>query len=167
MNRTMKTLLVYYSIHEDARALCEQSRRAGEIDVIELREKYDRGVLSACTAGAYQAVCGASSQIDEIQVDLNEYDTVIVASPVWALNPAPAVNAFLQSADLRGREVIGLLFHGSKRADHAADVLRKRVSLAGGTCRSVVSVPLKQLKKKACDIVTYAKKTPHTSPALA
>lgn len=152
----MKTLLVYYSIKDDVRALCESSRRDGEIDVIELREKYDRGILSACTFGAMAAASGEASSIDEIDVDINQYDTVIIATPAWAFSPAPAVNAFLHSVNLSGKEVIGMIFSGASSGSHASDILRKRIQLAGGHCGSVVSVNAKQLKRHEWDVVSYA-----------
>ena len=152
----MKTLLVYYSIKDDTRALCEKASRSGEIDVMELREKYDRGILSACTAGAMAAVTGEGSSIDEIDVDIRQYDTVIVATPAWAFCPAPAVNAFLHCVNLTGKEVIGMIFGSSSGSSRACDVLRKRIRLAGGHCSSVVNINVKQLKKKDCDVVSYA-----------
>lgn len=151
----MKTLLVYYSIKDDVRALCESSRREGEIDVIELREKYDRGVLSACTFGAIAAASGTGSVIDEIEADISQYDTVIIATPAWAFSPAPAVNAFLHSVNLSGKEVIGMIFSGTPIGSRASDTLRKRIQLAGGHCASVVSVNAKQLKRHAEDVATY------------
>lgn len=152
----MKTLLVYYSIKDDVRSLCEKSRRAGEIDVIELREKYDRGILSACTFGAMAAAAGEGSAIDEIDVDINRYDTIIIATPAWAFSPAPAVNAFLHSVNLSGKEVIGMIFAGGSGSSRANDVLRKRITLAGDHCASVVNVNAKQLKRKDCDVISYA-----------
>lgn len=161
----MKTLLVYYSIKDDVRALCESSRREEEIDVMELREKYDRGVLSACTFGAMAAASGTGSVIDEIEADISQYDTVIIATPAWAFSPAPAVNAFLHSVNLSGKEVIGMIFSSSP-GSHASDILRKRIQLAGGHCASVVSVNAKQLKKRANDVVTYAEQR-ELLPAMA
>lgn len=58
----MKTLLVYYSNQKNIRSLCEASAREGEVDVLELRERYDRGVLSAATVGSYLASRGMGSQ---------------------------------------------------------------------------------------------------------
>lgn len=162
----MKTLLVYYSIKDDVRSLCEKSQREGEIDVIELREKYDRGILSACTFGAMAAVSGEGSVIDEIDVDINQYDTIIIATPAWAFSPAPAVNAFLHSVNLSGKEVIGMIFMSGSGSSRASDILRKRITLAGGHCGSVVSVNAKQLKRKDCDVISYAEQQ-DLLPAMA
>ena len=96
----MKTLLVYYSNQKNIRSLCEASAREGEVDVLELRERYDRGVLSAATVGSYLASRGLGSQIDPFEIDFDAYDTVILATPVWHGSPVPAVNAFLHKVGL-------------------------------------------------------------------
>lgn len=70
------------------------------MDVLELRERYDRGVLSAATVGSYLASRGLGSQIDPFEIDFDAYDTVILATPVWHGSPVPAVNAFLHKVDL-------------------------------------------------------------------
>lgn len=146
----MKTLLVYYSNQKNIRSLCEASAREGEVDVLELRERYDRGVLSAATVGSYLASKGLGSQIDPFEIDFDAYDTVILATPVWHGSPVPAVNAFLHKVDLRGRAISGLLLYDGRHAAKAMDTLRERVRLAGGACRDVVCISAKELREKNC-----------------
>lgn len=153
----MKTLLVYYSNQKNIRSLCEASAREGEVDVLELRERYDRGVLSAATVGSYLASRGLGSQIDPFEIDFDAYDTVILATPVWHGSPVPAVNAFLHKVDLRGRAISGLLLYDGRHAAKAMDTLRERVRLAGGACRDVVCISAKELREKNCDVFSFAK----------
>lgn len=152
----MKSLLLYYSNSQGIRDLCEASARDGKVDVIELRERYDRGVFWTSTVGLYKALSGTGSRIDDIDVDLNDYDSIILATPVWGFNPAPAINEFLHRTNLSGREVSGLLIHPGKSAGMAGDVLRKRIRLAGGVCRGIVSIPMKELKERNCDVCSLA-----------
>lgn len=163
----MKTLLVYYSNQANVRLLCEDSAREGEVDVLELRERYDRSVLSAATTGAYLAARGLASRIDSFEIDLDAYDMIILATPVWSGCPAPAVNAFLQRANLRGREVSGLLLYEGRRAAKAMETLRERVRLAGGLCRDVVCVSAKELREKNCDVFSFAKTNTCLAPVLS
>lgn len=163
----MKTLLVYYSNQESIRSLCEDSAREGEVDVLELRERYDRSVLSAATVGAYLAARGLGSRIDSFEIDLDAYDTIILTAPVWSGSPAPAVNAFLHRANLRGREVAGLLLYEGRRAGKATETLRERVRLAGGSCRDVVCVSAKELREKNCDMFSFAKTNTRLAPVLS
>lgn len=153
----MRTLLLYYSDCDCVRELCEASAKNDTVDVLELRERYDRSKLWSATVGAYKALAGQGARIEPLDIDFDQYDTVILATPVWGLNPVPAVNEFLHRYNLSGREVAGLLVHAGKSAGMAADVLRKRIRLAGGTCCGVVTVPLRELKAKRCDVCAYTK----------
>lgn len=153
----MKTLLLYYSNYQSIRELCEASSKYKKVDVVELRDRFDKSTAWSATVGTYKAICGKGTKIDQVDVNLEEYDTIIIATPVWGFNPAPAVNEFLHWTNLGGREVSGLLIHSGKTAGMAADVLRKRIKLAGGVCCGMVSIPQKELKEKNCDLFTFLK----------
>lgn len=152
----MKTLLLYYSNNEAIRELCEESSRENMIDVAEIKSRYYRSRIWCATVGAYKAMSGAGDKIEDLQINMDEYDTIILASPVWKHNPAPAVNEFLHRNNLSGREVSCLIIHSGNSAGKAPDVLRKRIKLAGGLCRGVVDIPVKELKERNCDVCSYA-----------
>jgi hypothetical protein len=153
----MRTLLLYYSNQHSIRSLCEASAKENQVDVLELRDRFEKGNLWAYTMGIYKAVCGTGSKIEEVNIDFEKYDSIIIATPVWGFNPVPAVNEFLHRVNLSGREVSGLLIHPGRSAGKAGDVLRKRIKLAGGSCCGIVTVPHKELKEKNCDIYSYIK----------
>ena len=106
------------------------------MDVLELRERYDRGVLSAATVGSYLASRGMGSQIDPFEIDFDAYDTVILATPVWHGSPVPAVNAFLHKVDLRGRAISGLLLYDGRHAAKASVFRTRRNRPAGCAAQS-------------------------------
>lgn len=151
----MNTLLIYYSEDEQIRELCEKARADGTA-TYEIREYFDRSPAYVATVGSYLALTGKNTAIEKEKPDLCAYDTVIIASPVWALNPAPAVNSFLRSTNLKGKEVIGLLFNGGLSAAVANDILRKRISLAGGVCKGVVNIPKKELLRNNSSVPSLA-----------
>lgn len=151
----MNTLLIYYSENEHIRELCEKARADGT-EIYEIREYFDRSPAYVATVGSYLALTGKNTAIEKKKPDLCAYDTIIIASPVWALNPAPAVNSFLRSTNLKGKEVIGLLFSGGLSAPVSNDVLRKRICLAGGVCKGVVNIPKKELLKNNSSVPKLA-----------
>lgn len=151
----MSTLLIYYSEDEQIRDLCKNTY-AYNTDTFEIREYFDRSPAYVKTIGSYLAIAGKNTAIEKDRPNLDEYDTIIIASPVWAKNPAPAVNAFLRANNLKGKEVIGLLFCSSCSSAFANDVLRKRISLAGGICKSVVTIPKKNLLENSVNVLSIA-----------
>lgn len=154
----MKTLLVYYATKDSTATLCENSARQGAIDVLEIREKYYRSMLNINTLGVCQALNGSACAIEEIDLDLDEYDKIIIATPIWALNPPPAINSFLYRTNLKDKDVIGMLIYAGIKPAKAGDILRKRIELAGGTCNDIISISTQELKNKACnDIVNLTK----------
>ena len=153
----MKTLLLYYSRNQRVRELCDASAKDNQIDVVELRDRFDRSKMWHATIGTYKAISGTGSKLEEYELNLEDYDSIIVASPVLGFNPAPAINEFLHRTNFSGREVSGLLIHPGKKTGAAGDALRKRIKLAGGVCNGVVCVPVEELERTKCDVCSLTK----------
>lgn len=152
----MKTLLLYFAQNGKAIKLCEDSRTLSGIDVLAINERYYRSSLSKKTIGSLQAKKGYGVRIDIQETELDAYDTIILATELWGGNPPPAVNEFLHRTSLNGKEIIGLLLNKNKPRSTCADTLKRRISLAGGFCRSIVNVPVKQLAKSNEDVFSFA-----------
>ena len=45
-------------------------------------------------------------EIKDIDVSLDNYDEIIIGTPVWWYRPAPAIRAFLTKYDLSGKRII-------------------------------------------------------------
>ena len=127
------------------------------MDVLELRERYDRGVLSAATVGSYLASRGMGSQIDPFEIDFDAYDTVILATPVWHGSPVPAVNAFLHKVDLRaGRFQACFYMMGGTLQKQWIRCVNASASPAAPAA-IVVCISAKELREKNCDVFSVCK----------
>ncbi|NLB36578.1 MAG: hypothetical protein GX824_04660 [Clostridiales bacterium] len=151
----MKTLLVYYSNNKDVQGLCESCAN-GDVDVLRLNERYHRSHLWDLTVGTYRAVSGRGSRMKDININLAEYDSLIISTPVRLMNPHSIINEFLHRTSLSGLEVSALLVHSGNIVGGAADILRKRIVLAGGSCRGVVSITTKELREREYDVLSLA-----------
>jgi flavodoxin len=72
---------------------------------------------------------GYGPKLQELGVDLADYDTIFVGSPNWFSTYAPPVTTFLQSADLAGKVIGPFCTHGSggvARVSEAARLLCPR-----------------------------------------
>lgn len=142
----MKKLLVHCSYDEEISLLCRKSGRdEGETDVLELRE-----FSSSTRMGSrINALKGKSGRSFRRSIELNEYETVIIACQEW-MGAVPAViSSFIEGSDLRYKNVVCIVFGNGTFAKKAADYLRVRVSLSGGTVSNAITVPVKTLK--TCD----------------
>jgi len=149
----MKTLMVYYSSVPEVTELCESSAREGSVDVVRLCDRYEKGGLLNAATELFKAYRGKAVRVETVDIDFSEYDSVVVASQMLAGQVHPAVNDFLHRTSLRGVEVYGLTLNTGRQSAKANDVLRRRIRLAGGSCKSVVSVSVKDLKSVKRDIL--------------
>jgi multimeric flavodoxin WrbA len=111
----MRTLITYYSYsgitEQTVRMLKEALEQKGEVMVQRLRPKKEiTSFFGQCMAARYKKRC----EIEDVLFDAAGYDSVIIASPVWAFAPVPAVNTFLDKvSNLAGKKAVVLLTSGS------------------------------------------------------
>lgn len=109
-----KTLIVYYSYTNNVERIVTELRNQIEADVIEV-EPAEKGldyaannyaIGSAQIAAIRENPDDASSYpaIDPVNVDLSQYSTIIVGTPLWWSDMAAPLQTFLLQ---RGEEMAG------------------------------------------------------------
>lgn len=93
----MKTGIIFYSYTGTGKRLADGAAKTEQADLIEIKDKHRPGTLKAYTLGCIAAMRGKAWEIDPIKSDLSIYDRIIIFSPVWAGNPAPATYAILEA----------------------------------------------------------------------
>lgn len=149
----MKTLFIYYCSDSQVGKICAESADSKYVDVVEISPRYSCGF----TRKLSRALNGEGVRIKENNIDFSKYDSVIIASTLNGGMPSPVVNEFLHTTNLYGVEVIGVLIKGSIFSRHTTELFRKRIALAGGNCRSVVTIPAKEIKKNPSHVMDYLK----------
>lgn len=100
----MTYLVVYYSRTGNNRAIAESIANQLSADIDEIVDKKNRqGRLNWLLAGKDSR----SGKLTEIEYQKNpqDYDTIIIGSPIWAWNPIPPLRTYLQQVDLSGKRV--------------------------------------------------------------
>lgn len=103
----MKKLVVYYSYTGNTRKIASIIKDKLNCDVLELEpltpfsEDYDEVV------DEYQnnSIDNKEVAIKDINVDLNNYDEIIIGTPVWWYTISPVVVTFLKKYDLSGKKI--------------------------------------------------------------
>ena len=101
----MKTLIVYYSLEGNTRWAAERIAEKLDADTLRLVPKAaypDKG-FKKFLFGGKSAVMKETPELEPYEVDLAQYERVILATPVWAGTMAPPLRAFLQKEDLSGK----------------------------------------------------------------
>ena len=138
----MKCAVVYYSLGGNTAAAAKKIAALTGADVFALREKNEkrRGVWGFVKSG-FQAAFKMRARLErDYASETKAYDSLYVGTPVWAGHCAPAVNTFVQNADLSGKDVTLFFLCASPEEDYrpaGIDALSAAIRKKGGTVSNV------------------------------
>jgi len=101
----MKALVVYYSRSGHTRQVAELLAQKMSADLQELIDRNARKGLVGWLKSGRDAIKEKETELAPLDHSPENYDLVVVGTPVWAGHPAPAVRTFLGKHDLGGKRV--------------------------------------------------------------
>lgn len=110
----MKSIVIYYSYGGNTRRIAKEIGQALGAELAEIRtvRPYTGSYDNVVDQGQREVNSGFLPEIQPLDIDLNQYDTVILGSPVWWYTFAPAMNSFLRGMDLSGKTVYPFATNG-------------------------------------------------------
>ncbi|MFW9827494.1 MAG: flavodoxin family protein [Candidatus Thorarchaeota archaeon] len=103
----VKSLVVYYSLTGNTKAIGETIAKSIDADILELKpvkELKAEGRMKYFWGG-FQAIIKHKPKLEPIDLNLDEYDLIFMGSPVWAWRQSPPINSFLKKFDLSGKNL--------------------------------------------------------------
>ena len=139
----MKTLLVCYTRTGNSKFAAETI--AAELgadmeEVVDLKNR--KGRLAFLSAGR-DAMQGKLTEIEQTTKNPLDYDLIVIAQPVWAGSPTPAIRTYLKKNDLSGKK-LALFFSDSS---HKA-VEKTKAILPNSTFVGELALPAKEFENK-------------------
>ena len=111
-----KPLVVYWTWSDthNTKVVAEmiQQKTGADIALIEMVTPYPSDFGGAAQAGQRDKAQPKAPAIKDIGVDVSKYDPIYVGTPIWFSSFAPPVRTFLQSYDLKGKNVALFCTHG-------------------------------------------------------
>ena len=101
-----KTLLVFHSYTGNTKVIAEKIKELIDCDMVELEpivpfsKDYQQVVDEYQNNSIKEEV-----KIKKVDVDLNDYNKIIVGSPVWWYTITPVITTFLKENDLSGKTI--------------------------------------------------------------
>ncbi len=123
----MRYLVVYYSRTGNSKFVAQKISSELNADVEEVEDmKNRRGWLGFLRAG-YDATVGKETKIEKTQKSPNDYDMVIVGTPVWNSRLTPAIRTYLKQNDLAGKNVAIFSTNDGRGNEKTLEMLRSLI----------------------------------------
>ena len=103
----MKAIVIYYSYLGNIKGIAEKIQKETGADIarIETVVPYEGDYNKVVDQEHDEVNRGYCPEIKPLDVNLADYDTVILGTPVWWYTFAPAMHTFLKSQDWSGKTV--------------------------------------------------------------
>lgn len=103
-----KTLIVYYSYTGNTKKIANIIKDKLNCDILELIPKVPYSKDYQTVVDEEQRMQGANHlrEYESININLNDYDTIIIGTPVWWYRETPVIRTFLKENDLSNKRII-------------------------------------------------------------
>ena len=102
----MTDLIVFYSRTNNTRNVAEIIKEKTNGELLEVKDEAKREGAVQFVTSALSMIFNRSTKISYDNIDLNNYDTIYIGSPVWTNGPSPAIIEFIKNNDFTGKNVI-------------------------------------------------------------
>ncbi|MBW6464724.1 MAG: hypothetical protein K0B84_11170 [Firmicutes bacterium] len=132
----MSSAVIYYSRSNNTRTGAEYIADKKGSELIELIEAKGRKGLTGFIKSGYQAVSGKTSQlVGDPWEKAEKHTSLYLMTPIWGGKTTPAMNAFLNKADFKGKDVTVITFQADDKGSGTEGVysnIRQIVENGGG-----------------------------------
>lgn len=107
-----KNLVAYFSASGNTKEVAELVAKAANADITEItpKVKYTKADLNWMDKKSRSSVeCNDKSSRPEIvknDIDMSEYDQIIIGFPIWWYVAPTIINTFLESYDFTGKKIV-------------------------------------------------------------
>jgi flavodoxin len=122
----MRTLVAYYSRTGNTQFAAENVAEHLGAETCEVVDKKNRkGRLSFLTCG-YAAIRKKLTEI-EVSKSIDDYDFIIIGSPVWGGRITPAIRTFIEKNDFSGKKVACFVTLGGDKPEKPLETMKEAI----------------------------------------
>lgn len=109
----MKKLLVYYSFEGNTKLLSKIIAENLDADIVELKPKNEvkrKGFMKYLWGGK-GVFMKEKPELEPISINIEEYDVLIIGTPVWAGTFVPSLRTFFDEHDIKNKKIFLFYTH--------------------------------------------------------
>ncbi len=148
----MKKAVVYYSMSGNTKYVAQKIAEKTGADLVELvpEKSYPDKGMKKFLWGGKSALMGEKPALVPYEFNADEYDTVIIGSPVWASSVTPPINTFLgdHGEEIKGKKLAVFLCFAGGGADKAIKKLKKALGRENLAAQLILTDPLTNINNE-------------------
>jgi flavodoxin len=150
----MKKIVVYYSRTGNTRFVAEKIAEVLKADLCEVIDKKKRKGRLGFITGGYDATREKLTKIT-VSKSIEDYDLVIVGSPVWAGKITPAIRTFLVSNDFSGKDFAFFLTQDGDEPEKTLENMKEIVNPKSQFTDLAITKPLENKEETEKQITDW------------
>lgn len=119
----MKSLIIYYSYEGNCEAISKAIKEETNADILCIEPKKEKKTRSLFRFvwGGMQVYMTKKPELKPYSINLDEYDTIFIGSPVWFGTYAPPINTFLLENKIKNKNVGIFICSGNNKRNTFAN----------------------------------------------
>jgi flavodoxin len=145
----MTDLVIYYSRTENTKQVAQQIADEFDAQLLEVKDEQERGGLLGFIKSGYDSLRENETPIEYDKVDLTDYDTIFIGTPVWASKPTPAIIQFIKENEFSGTKCVSFATMMGSGGETTINVINNMIISQGGTVKDsfILAVKNKDIKE--------------------
>lgn len=127
----MERIILYYSDGGKTKVVAETLALNFRCDICQIRDLKKRDGFVNRLSSTIDAFRETKTEIYPPTLDLEEYDTIYIGTPIWAGNPTPAIITLIDRCDLRGKDLV-LFTTSNSNGESALEKMEMKIRARGG-----------------------------------
>lgn len=123
----VKSLVVFYSLEGHTKTVAKFISEELKSDLLELEPEKEipKSGFKKFFWGGKSAIFKEKPILKSIIPDLNQYETIVIGTPIWAGTYAPPINTFISNNEIRQKKIALFAYHGGGGADKCFNQLKE------------------------------------------
>ena len=122
----MKKLLFYFSLTGNCDLVARKLKDEGfETRKLEMKKPLPKSFFWGVLTGGFLAGMGVKSKLKEYDHNIEGYDEIIIASPIWNGRFSSPLNRLLKDTDFKDKNIKFIFTAGSGEGKHALKKVKK------------------------------------------
>ncbi|SFH06348.1 Flavodoxin [Pedobacter insulae] len=156
-NVSSRTLVVFFSRSGNTELMARKITALKQAHLIPIQSKRNNIGVKGWIEALMDAR-KAEAEISPAKIDLSEYDTIYIGSPIWLYSPAPQVFEFARRNDFMGKKVVLFNSMNSKFEQKYIDDFKSIIEQNGGTFEKHIYIVRGRMTQQM-DVDSFLKET--------